>query len=257
MYSLTTQGATILSKRSYLSDDPWLTLAEIAEELRVNPATVRLWVARGQLKATRAGQRKWLVRRFELDRMLTATSEPSPQAARESGEAFPAPPRRPLPPEAEPPTTKGAEQPGRVIEGRDAAELVRLADRNLNEALAASRYAPPSSGYLDRLRAIADGFEHAASALRNAASAVGLRWRGHSTFGWDDLPYELRPNGNRPGGPELWEDFDAAIERLSITFSGTDVRAVADAQAEVRDTLLDVVRDLGAGTSERDSWAAG
>ena len=43
--------------------DPWLTLAEIAEELRVNPATVRLWVIRGRLKAMRAGQRKLLVRR--------------------------------------------------------------------------------------------------------------------------------------------------------------------------------------------------
>ena len=31
--------------------DPWLTLAEIANELRVNPATVRLWVSRGKLNA--------------------------------------------------------------------------------------------------------------------------------------------------------------------------------------------------------------
>lgn len=52
------------------SEDPWLTLAEIADELRVNPSTVRLWVSQGQLRASRAGQRKWLVRRSELDRML-------------------------------------------------------------------------------------------------------------------------------------------------------------------------------------------
>lgn len=50
--------------------DPWLTLAEIAQELRVSPATVRLWVSQGRLVATRAGARKWLVRRSELDRML-------------------------------------------------------------------------------------------------------------------------------------------------------------------------------------------
>jgi excisionase family DNA binding protein len=50
--------------------DPWLTLAEIAAELRVNPATVRLWISRGQLGATRPGRRKLLVRRSELDRML-------------------------------------------------------------------------------------------------------------------------------------------------------------------------------------------
>jgi excisionase family DNA binding protein len=50
--------------------DPWLTLAEIAAELRVNPATVRLWIARGRLPATRPGQRKLLVRRSDVDRML-------------------------------------------------------------------------------------------------------------------------------------------------------------------------------------------
>ena len=54
--------------------DPWLTLAEIAEELRVNPATVRLWVSKGQLKASRAGVRKWIVRRSDLDRMLAETN---------------------------------------------------------------------------------------------------------------------------------------------------------------------------------------
>ena len=56
--------------------DPWLTLAEIAEELRVNPATVRLWVSKGQLKASRAGVRKWIVRRSDLERMLAATNAP-------------------------------------------------------------------------------------------------------------------------------------------------------------------------------------
>ena len=51
-------------------EDYWLTVAEIAAELRVNPATVRLWIARGRLLATRPGQRKLLVRRSDVDRML-------------------------------------------------------------------------------------------------------------------------------------------------------------------------------------------
>jgi excisionase family DNA binding protein len=51
-------------------EDSWLTLAEIAAELRVVPATVRLWIARGRLPATRPGQRKLLVRRSDVDRML-------------------------------------------------------------------------------------------------------------------------------------------------------------------------------------------
>jgi excisionase family DNA binding protein len=54
--------------------DPWLTVAEIASELRVSPATVRLWVSKGTLPAMRAGQRKLLIRRSDLDRMLEAIS---------------------------------------------------------------------------------------------------------------------------------------------------------------------------------------
>src|ERR1019366_10348638 len=56
-----------------IDDDPWLTVAEIAEELRANPATVRLWVSKGTLPAKRAGQRKLLIRRSDLDRMLAVT----------------------------------------------------------------------------------------------------------------------------------------------------------------------------------------
>ena len=51
-------------------EDCWLTIAEIAAELRVNPATVRQWIARGRLPATRPGPRKLLVRRADVDRML-------------------------------------------------------------------------------------------------------------------------------------------------------------------------------------------
>ena len=53
--------------------EEWLTVAEVAEELRLNPATIRLWISRGQLKATRAGQRKLLIRRSELDRKLSTS----------------------------------------------------------------------------------------------------------------------------------------------------------------------------------------
>ena len=61
--------------------DPWLTLAEIAAELRVVPATVRLWISRGQLNATRPGRRKLLVRRSELDRMLAEPGSRAPRSA--------------------------------------------------------------------------------------------------------------------------------------------------------------------------------
>ena len=51
-------------------DDDWLTLPQIAEMLQMNPSTIRLWVSEGRLQAHKAGGRKWLVRRSELERLL-------------------------------------------------------------------------------------------------------------------------------------------------------------------------------------------
>jgi len=73
--------------------DPWLTLAEVASELRVNPSTVRLWVSQGRLPASRAGRRKWLVRRSELGRMLAAEGSAAPRVDAASAD----PVRPPMP----------------------------------------------------------------------------------------------------------------------------------------------------------------
>ena len=51
-------------------DDELLTLPEIAQMLQLNPSTIRLWVAEQRLPAHKAGGRKWLVRRGDLERML-------------------------------------------------------------------------------------------------------------------------------------------------------------------------------------------
>lgn len=61
-----------------VDDDPWLTVAEIADQLRVNPATVRLWISKGLLPATRIGMRKLLVRRSDLDYMRGGRRGPPP-----------------------------------------------------------------------------------------------------------------------------------------------------------------------------------
>lgn len=61
--------------------DPWLTLAEVADELRVNPSTVRLWVSQGRLPASRVGRRKWLVRRSELQRLIASAESTQPRPA--------------------------------------------------------------------------------------------------------------------------------------------------------------------------------
>lgn len=53
-------------------------LAEVAAGLRLNPATIRLWVSKGTLPATRAGRRMLLIRRSDLDRMLEVTRSENP-----------------------------------------------------------------------------------------------------------------------------------------------------------------------------------
>ena len=223
-------------------DDPWLALAEIAEELRVNPATVRQWVAKGQLQASRAGVRKWIVRRSELERMLATTnvgSAPGAPAHRAEDQSFAADRRA----EAQAPAT----------DAQSAIALLQIANESFANALDASAFAPPAPGYVDRLRRLADACEHMASTMLNASKLAGVRWASRTNFGLDVFPYEVRAGGNRPGGDELWRDVDVALERLVIAVTGTEVSAVAHAFGEVGETLLSVAEKL----ARDDRWQVG
>jgi len=57
-------------------EDPWLTVPQVSEELKLHPATVRAWVKSGRLAAVRAG-RTWRVRRSEVDRALLSDASPA------------------------------------------------------------------------------------------------------------------------------------------------------------------------------------
>jgi len=50
-------------------DEPFLTVAEVAEILRLNPQTVRNWIDAGSLPAIRVGRRV-RIKRVDLDRIL-------------------------------------------------------------------------------------------------------------------------------------------------------------------------------------------
>jgi excisionase family DNA binding protein len=69
-------------------EDSFLTVAEVAEMLKLNQQTVRNWIDQGALPALRVGRRV-RIRRSDLERMLAegatttaqrATPEPSPSA---------------------------------------------------------------------------------------------------------------------------------------------------------------------------------
>ncbi len=55
-------------------DALYLTPAQVADELHVTVVTVRRWITTGQLPASKAGPRKWMVRRSDLSAFLAGSS---------------------------------------------------------------------------------------------------------------------------------------------------------------------------------------
>ena len=235
-------------------DDAWLTLAEIAEELRVNPATVRLWISRGRLAAMRPGQRKLLVRRSELDRMLReadfrgasmADSSAPVEVNRFVAGSPPATVARSMGPAAD-----------RVVAGgmEEAVQGVRGADALWAAALDASADPPPDPGFGARVRALADAADRQAAALERAAAAK-LGWKPVEEAGAMTLSHELRAGANRPGPAELWARFDAAVQGLGDAMRQTDVQVVSRGFGRLGEVMREIADHLDAELEARGRMA--
>jgi excisionase family DNA binding protein len=233
-------------------DDPWLTVAEIAEELRVNPATVRLWVSKGTLPAKRAGQRKLLIRRSDLDRMLAVTRGEPPVPGYQPHMRDPRYPWRPPAPQSIRQLSTADLHGYRAApeEMQQILEELQLADEAWEDAQEASENAPPDPGFPHRVRALAEGCERQAKSLGEAARVEGFAWTplpGHRDM---ILSHELRPGSNRPGPADLWEKFDRAVQRLGIAMEGNlmyvvafQYRDLAAVMHKIADLLLGETRD--------------
>jgi excisionase family DNA binding protein len=72
-------------------EDPFLTVAEVAEILRLNQQTIRNWIDAGSLPAVRIGRRV-RIKRSDLDRLLAdgyhATHAAEPAASGPNAEDF-------------------------------------------------------------------------------------------------------------------------------------------------------------------------
>jgi excisionase family DNA binding protein len=218
-------------------DDPWMTVAEFAQEMRVRPVTVRSWIAKGQLKATRAGQRKWLVRRSELARIL------------EQGEgvtALPPPPPvlRPaefLEPDDRPPEVWDRIAEEAVKEGRERQEQdYAMASYEWEIALEQSRMAPPDARFASRIRQIAQAASRRAAAIRECMEDPGFVWKAIPDSAGMTLSYELRPGGARPGAKDAWDRVDRVVTRLGIALEGDAGSAVASALRDLSSALTGV-----------------
>jgi excisionase family DNA binding protein len=84
--------------RSNAGEDPWLTVPQVGSQLRIHPATVRIWIKSGRLAAVRVG-REWRVRQSDVDRALLAEASPAyaQQEAETARDADAAPPRTAAP----------------------------------------------------------------------------------------------------------------------------------------------------------------
>ena len=65
-------------------EDSFLTVAEVAEVLKLNPQTVRNWIDQGLLPALRVGRRV-RIKRSDFERILAESQIASPSAAPPSG----------------------------------------------------------------------------------------------------------------------------------------------------------------------------
>lgn len=234
------------------AEDPWLTIAEIAAELRVNPATIRLWVSKGKLKAKRAGQRKLLVQRSELNRMLEASSHRYDNVPRERqipGHPRTLAPRRPV-------RVRSWSAYG-VAKAKVPPEVMRDAVKELQEvgavwdaALEASENAPPDPGFANRLRAIAEAAERQWDALSRAQVIPGFLWKPVPDTEEMILSNELRPGANRPGPELLWDSFDRTVDRLALAMEGNYAGLVSSEYRELASVLREIIEALGAGEGD-------
>lgn len=226
-------------------EDRWLTVAEIASELRVNPTTVRLWISKGTLPAKRAGRRKLLILRSDLDRMLEATRRESPP-----GGYLPQTPGG-YPQHHAPPLSRRqlstADIHGRQAEPGEMEQIIagiEQADEAWTAAQTASENPPPDPGFPGRVLALAQACEQQADWLLTAAQTNGFEWTPLANRRGMVISHELRPGANRPGPAELWTEFDRAVHRLGITMEGSLMYSVAWAYrglAEVMHTIADVL----------------
>jgi len=217
-------------------DDPWMTIAEFAAEMRVRPVTVRSWIAKGQLRATRAGQRKWLVRRSELTRMLEQGEEPN---------AAPPPPSRPQA-ERPDPDNYPPEVWQQIAEAAAAAPREQLdhdygfAAYEWEVALEQSRMAPPDPRFASRIRHIAEAAARRAATIRDCMDDPRFGWTPIPGSAEMTLSYELRPGGVRPGPKDAWDRFDRVVGRLGTAMEGSSASSVAGALSDLASAMNDV-----------------
>jgi excisionase family DNA binding protein len=230
-------------------EDPWLTIAEIAEELRCSPATIRSWISRGTLRAMRPGQRKLLVRRSELNRMLRRERADSAAPPPELSKGLQPSVRRRVPDSVSSVTWSPNDR-----EAIDPEGWLGVAQWEWLAALQVSRMAPPDAWFVGRLAHIAEAAARKADALGHFDDDAEMRWESEPPGGVLTLSYELRPGGNRPGPADLWARFDAAVEELGRALEVGRAGVLRRALEQLSVRLHDIADSLGRYRGRNGEW---
>lgn len=213
-----------------------MTVAEFADAMRVRPVTVRSWITKGQLTATRAGQRKWLVRRSELARMLGQGggrgAVPPPPT--------PPPAARPDPDDYPPEVWERLAEEAAAYQREQLDQDYAIAGYEWEVALEQSRMAAPDARFASRIRLIAQAAARRAAAIRESMDDPAFAWRPIRDSAGMTLSYELRPGGTRPGPTDAWARFDRVVARLGTAMEGTSASAVAGALSDLASAMIDL-----------------
>ncbi len=238
-------------------EESYLTVAEVAETLKLNQQTVRNWIDQGSLPALRVGRRV-RIKRSDFERILAENysgTAPLTDAERRTerrgllgrragrvgraGSSGPPAPNgvggaRGPPMSFSDELDRQRAQIMRAVTARerwmgrgDARAQARAARRRVRRATARAR----RGGRAEQV-----AWEH--------AHAAGLLWRPVPGAENAAPPYELRPDTGRRGPGELWARFDDAVAGLNVAITGSDAAEVADAfgeMAEAAGALADAV----------------
>ncbi len=213
-----------------------MTVAEFADAMRVRPVTVRSWITKGQLTATRAGQRKWLVRRSELTRML----EQGGGAGAVRTPPSPPPVERPDPDDYPPEVWDRLVEEAAQHEREQLDQDYSFAEYEWDIALEQSRMAPPDARFASRIRLIAQAAARRAAAIRECMDDPNFVWKPVPDSAGMTLSYELREGGTRPGPREAWARFDRVVARLGTVMEGASASAAAGALSDLASAMIDI-----------------
>jgi excisionase family DNA binding protein len=74
-------AAEAVSLVASMAGEQYLTPAQVADELQVNVVTVRRWIANRELRATKAGPRRWMISRLDLRNFMASSCQPDAEVS--------------------------------------------------------------------------------------------------------------------------------------------------------------------------------